>query len=271
MAKQLGWIAVLVALVGLAAAAPPKPPPPEEPGTAKPPKLKGPNLVPNGDFEGGDATPDHWQTVDGLSSFWVKTDDPAHGKVIKIDTDILQSQGYDWWVKIAKGASPKDAPKKEPSKDPNKYDTLAGLDGVWFWSDFIPIEKGKAYWLTVDARGPGGGMLGWLVGYPEKASTAFGADAGAFQEYLEGKTTGKLPDRSRGFEPFIKKYKYRGQLSSLAQSSPDAWKTFSRRELVFRPTEKTPDVRFVRVLLYAYWPPGEYYFDNVSLHEVDDG
>ena len=43
-------------------------------------------------------------------------------------------------------------------------DTLAGNDGVWYWSDYIPVKKGKAYWLTVDAKGPGPIML-WLHGF----------------------------------------------------------------------------------------------------------
>src|SRR6516225_11303305 len=71
----------------------------------KPAKSKEPrNLVPNGDFEEGDGTPKGWQTIDGLTTFWFKDDDPKRGKVIKFDTDVLQSQGYDWWVKIAGGA-----------------------------------------------------------------------------------------------------------------------------------------------------------------------
>jgi hypothetical protein len=264
MAKRCACLALLAVLLGLVAVA-------AEPEKPKAPVVKDPtNLVRNGNFEEGDANPTGWQTVDGLSTFWVKDDDPAHGRVLKIDTDILQSQAYDWWTQIAKGALAKDAPKKIASKDPNKYDTLAGNDGVWFWSDPLPVEQGKAYWLTVDARGPGGGLLAWLVGYPDKPNTAFGADAGAFQEYLQGKTTAKAPDRGRGFESFIKKYKWRGQLSSLAQSDPGKWKTFARREKPFRPTVPYPDVRFVRVLLYAYWPPGVYYFDNVKVVEVED-
>ena len=99
-----------------------------------------PNLIPNGDFEKGDLSPSGWQTVDGLAVSWVKDTDPAHGKVLKFDTDVLQSQAYNWWMKIAKGASPKDAPKKIPSRDPNKYDTLAAFDGAFMWSDFIPVE-----------------------------------------------------------------------------------------------------------------------------------
>jgi hypothetical protein len=263
MAAKLGCITLAVALVGLAVAAPALSDPDKKSAAVK-------NLVPNGDFEEGDVTPKGWQTVDGLSTFYVKDADPKRGKVVKMDTDVLQSQAYEWWVKINKGASPKGAPKKVASADPNKYDTLAGLDGVWYWSDFIPIEKGQSYWLTVDAKGPGGGMLGWLVGYPEKTRTEFGSESGAFQEFLQGKLTGKPPDRGRNFEPFIHKYVWKGQLSSLAGTSPTEWKTFSRRQQPFRPTANTPTVRFIRVMLYAYWPPGEYYVDNVSLTEYEE-
>jgi hypothetical protein len=230
---------------------------------AEPDKPKPANLVPNGDFEAGDGTPTGWQTVDGLTTFWVKDDDPKHGKVIKFDTDVYQKEGYDWWVKIAKGASAKDAPKKTPTVG-DKYDTLAGNDGVWFWSDFIPVEKGTAYWLTLDAKGAG--MMVWLVGYPDKTSTDFGADEGAFQEYLQGKID-KPPEKKRGFEGFLHKYVWKGQLSVGAS---DEWKTFSRREQPFRPTAKTPEVKWVRVLVLPTWPPGTYYLDNVKLVEVED-
>ena len=222
------------------------------------------NLVPNGDFEQGDKTPTGWQTVDGLSSFWVNDDDPAHGKVIAFDTDVLQSQAYDWWVKIAGGASPADAPKKLPTQEP-KYDTLAGLDGVWFWSDFIPVEKGKSYWLSLDAKGPP--MLVWLVGYPEKASTAFGADSAAFQEVLKSKRTGVPPVTNRKREVFVHNYVWKGQ---LAAGGSDQWKTYSRRKKPFRPTANTPNVRYVRVMIYGFWPPASYRVDNVRLVEHAD-
>jgi hypothetical protein len=260
MPTRAAWIALLAALLGLTALA--ADPAPEKPAAGD---KKSENLIPNGDFEAGDGTPSGWQTVDGLSSSWVKDDDPAHGKVLKFDTDVLQSQAYDWWVKVARGASANDAPKKEPSKDPNKYDTLAGNDGVWFWSDFIPVEKGKAYWLTLDAKGPGPVMV-WLVGYPEKASTALGADEGAFQEYLQGKVGTPQPNK-RGRDPFIHKYVWKGQLAANAN---EKWQTFSRRKQPFRPTSVTPNVRYLRVLILPTWPPGVYYVDNVKLTEVED-
>jgi hypothetical protein len=223
------------------------------------------NLVKNGTFEAGTLTPTGWQTVDGLCSFWVKDTDPAHGKVLKFDTDVQQSQAYDWWVKIAGGASPKDAPKKLATVEP-KYDTLAGNDGVWFWSDPFPLEPGKAYWLTVDAKGPG--LLVWLVGYPKKPSTKFGADEAAFQEVLQEHKTGKPLDRKRGHKTFIHSYVWKGQ---MAAGGSDTWKTYSRRAKPFRPTAVTPDVRYGQILILPTWPPGVYFVDNIRLVAVKKG
>jgi hypothetical protein len=238
----------------------------EKPAEKPAEKANAKNLLPNGDFEEGETTPKGWQAIDGLTTFWVTDADPKHGKVLKVDTDILQSQGYQWWSKIALGkATAKDAPAKLPTVEP-KYDTLAGNDGVWIWSDPIPVEKGKAYWMTIDVKGPE--IMTWLVGYNDKPDTAFGADAKAFQEYLRDNVLGKPRENKRGFESMIAKYVYRGQLKA---GGTNEWKTYSRRELPFRPTSKmTPNVKWVRVLLLPYWPPGVYYIDNVRLTEVED-
>src|SRR6476661_8420781 len=154
------------------------------------PKTDGKNLIPNGDFEEGTDTPLHWQTVDGLTASYVTDPDPKHNKCVKFDTDVLQSQGYEWWAQFARAEAlqatfrtvhqplwaatvpvprAKDAPKKLPAVEP-KYDTLAGLDGVWYWSDFIPVERGKAYWFTIDVKGTPD-VMAWLVGYEKKEST----------------------------------------------------------------------------------------------------
>jgi hypothetical protein len=219
------------------------------------------NLLPNGDFEQGDDSPKAWQKVDGLTSFWVDDADPQHGKFVKFDTDVRQSQAYEWWEKIVAGASAREAPAKLPTVEP-KYDTLAGLDGVWFYSDYIAIEPGKDYWLTIDVKGPG--ILVWLVGYPDKPDTTFGADQGALQQYLEEKKRGDRP-QARGRPAFIHKYVWKGQ---MAAGGSDEWKTYSRRAKPFRPTKNTPSVHYVRVLVYPFWPPGTYYVDNVSLTEM---
>jgi hypothetical protein len=247
---------VIVVALGLSVAAEPKAD-----------EKKGPrNLVVNGDFEAGETTPAGWQSIDGLSTFWANDDD-KHGKVIKFDTDVLQSQAYEWWVKVAKGAPPKDAPRKLPTQEP-KYDTLAGLDGVWFWSEYIPVEEGKAYWLTIDVKGPG--ILSWLVGYPEKGSTAFGSENGAFQDVLKEDKLKKPLEKKRGHDPFIHQYVWKGQ---MAAGGSGEWKTYSRRKQPFRPTlsaGRPNGVKFVRVMIYPFWPPGTYYVDNVKLVEWED-
>lgn len=218
------------------------------------------NLLPNGDFEAGDESPLAWQKIDGLSSFWVDDADPKHGKVMKFDTDVTQAQAYAWWSKIVEGAPAKDAPVRQPTVEP-KYDTLAGLDGVWFYSDYVPVEAGKKYWLTVDVKGPG--ILVWLVGYPEKPDTTFGADQGALQQYL-AEAKGRAQPQKRGRPAFIHKYVWKGQMSA---GGADQWKTYSRRAKPFEPTKNTPSVRYVRVLVYPFWPPATYYVDNVRLTE----
>jgi hypothetical protein len=273
------WISIplIGLLAGLLAADPPrtplrqaaKPPSPQEAAANEvksPIKVKNlRNLIVNGDFEDGDLTPKGWQTIDGLTTFYVKDKDPARGKVIKFDTDVLQSQAYAWWPKIARGlATAKEAPKKLPTTEP-KYDTLAGLDGVWFWSDPVPIEKNRAYWLTLDVKGPP--LLVWLVGYPERPDASFGADNGAFQDVLKEAVTGKPIDKGRGFEPFIHKYKWKAQLAAGGSAE---WKTYSRRGKPFRPSYPYPSVKYVRVMIYPFWPPGEYYVDNVRLVEIED-
>ena len=256
--RLLPVLAALMLVCVLAASAPPK----EE----KPPRVKpgAKNLVANGDFEAGTDTPAGWQKIDGLTTFWVKDPDGKRGKVLKLDTDVLQSQAYDWWVKIAGTARAKDAPKKLPTTPP-KYDTLAGLDGVWYWSDPFPLEKGKAYWLTMDVKGEE--IMAWLVGYPDKPDTSFGADAKAFQEYFREKKAGKPRENKRGFDSILAKYDYRGQLKA---GGGNAWRTYARRALPFRPTKNTPNVKYGRILLLPYWPPGVYYVDNVRLVEVED-
>jgi hypothetical protein len=249
------------------------------------PKAEPVNLVRNGDFESGTLSPDHWQTVDGLSTFYHRDSDPKRNRCIRFDTDILQSQGYEWWAKFAKAESlrevlttlgygwwaerieqplAKNAPEKLPTVEP-KYDTLAGLDGVWYWSDYIPVEKGAAYWLTLDAKGAG--MMVWLVGYPEKGPTAFGSEAKALQGYVRELALPKNMPQKRGHDAIIARYIWRGQLSVAGSAG---WQTFSRREKPFRPTSVTPAVRWVRVLVLPFWPPGEYYLDNVRLVEVPD-
>ena len=86
------------------------------------------------------------QTEEPKESIWKKEISLGRKRSPKLETPVLD---FD----LAPAAEAVWARQPEPTVEP-KYDTLAGLDGVWFWSDPIPVEKGKAYWLTLDVKGP---------------------------------------------------------------------------------------------------------------------
>ena len=108
-------------------------------------------------------------------------------------------------------------------------------------------------------------MKVFMRGYPEKESAAFGADEGAFQGYLL-ELAGKFKNE-RGRTKFKQKYIWSAW---MPVGGSEQWQTYSRREMPFSPTKNTPSVKYVRVMLYPYWPPATYTVDNVRLLEVAD-
>lgn len=201
---------------------------------AKEPK----NLVPNGDFEKGrEGIPLNWQRPDGLTSFWIR-DPRAKSYVLKIDTDVLKDQ-YRARQKELKKNPLSPAPKKLPTKG-KKYSTVAATEGVAYWSDWIPVKKGVTYKLSVDVRVDSG----------KKSPKVF------VKGYVEDK------NRPPGYR---RRVAYKKYLNCKATSE---WKTFG---MEFNPTLRTPGVKWVRVMIFAYWPPGTYYFDNVKIYEAGKG
>ncbi len=213
------------------------------------------DLLVNGAFEKGkDGKPDAWQLPDGLCTFWEKA---PGGKCIRIDTDVLRDEflarqkEVDAFLEAAKGkeregkeAKGKDsnrkgptplppAKPKSPTKEP-KHDTVAGVEGVSYASDFIEITPGQDYRLEVDCRTDGGAKTPkvFVKGY-----------------FLD-------PKRPPEYQKRQKYEKY------LICNACEKWQTSS---MVCSPTAKTPDVKWVRVIIFAYWPPGTYYFDNIRL------
>ena len=233
------WASVLLAL---AAAGP----------EAQPVSTGPVNLLKNGGFESGEKCPDGWlirfarkdlsdltdiRRVDDLTIFW---DDKAGtpGKCIRMDTDVSQREVHRRMEQLI--AHPDAAPwPKTPTKPP-KYDTAAGLQGVTFWSDPIPVEKGKMYRLSVDAKGRMAGIF-----FPKVFVRGFGQAPMA---------DGTIRER-RLYDTYL----------ACRLSTLDKWRHF---EQTLRPTDRTPAVTHVRVMLMAYWPPGEYLWDNVRLEEV---
>jgi len=202
-------------------------------------EAKARNLVKNFSFEEGTWTPAAWSKVDGLTSFWADRDD-AKGKCLMHDTEVLTSQAYPWWEKMKEGkVTAKDAPAKLPVGPGEIYATVGGWEGVQYYSDLIPVKPKMRYRITVDIKAAWGGIFfpkAWVKGYGEKT------DAFTTQ----------------------KRELYNAYLALRTETKGKEWETFTR---TFNPTLKTPDVKWMGVMLYSYWPLGKYYWDNVIITE----
>jgi len=227
------------------------------------------NLLKQGDFEQanekGDG-PAGWQSVDNLVYHWMADPlDASRGKVLHINTDVLQSQAYAWWIeRYVRGAGLDRAPARAPTVEP-KYDTIAGLDGGFYWSDYIPIKPGRAYKVYVDARGPKAKVF--IRGYESMPPLSFGDEAPAVQELFRA-PRGESPTDANG-RPVKYRLRYRYQ-TWFAVGGGEQWQTCTHIK-PRHPTgrELTENVRYLRIAIYPYWPPGDYWFDNIRVVEVD--
>lgn len=216
------------------------------------------NLIANGDFEtaAGDH-PAHWQQaegedeittrkkeflngppvrifLDGLTCFWVADPLGKSGKCLKQDSDVLLTE-FRARRDEMRLPQPPPARPKTPTRPP-KYDTVGGSEGVHFYSDFVDVKPDTRYALSVDY------LMGENAGAPKLWIKAYrdmdGWKRVAFKKYLD-----------------------------LKGGSRTAWKHY---ETSFNPTklDREHAIHWMRVDLYAYWPAGTYYFDNVRLVEV---
>lgn len=226
------------------------------------------NLMPNADFEAANAAgdgPAHWQPIDSLIYHW--TADPTggrSGKVIHINTDVAQRQAYDWWItRYVRGTPLSEAPARLPTRDP-KYDTIAGLDGGFYWSGFIPVKPGAAYKVYVDAKGPASKVF--IRGYEKELPLSFADEAPAVQQLFR-KPRGE-PEIDANGRPVRYRLRYKYQ-TWFAVGGSDQWQTYTHIQPRHpNNRELTENVRFIRITLYPYWPPGDYWYDNVRVIEV---
>ncbi len=98
--------------------------------------------------------------------------------------------------------------------------------GLSLYSDALPIVKQQAYAIEVRHRGPGGGKI-WVRGYVRKG------------------------------EALKRVYEAQAELKPSAE--------WEQTVYAFHPTSHTPQVTEVKVMLYAYWPAAESWFDDVVL------
>lgn len=209
------------------------------------------DLLRNGSFEKGSWTPDGWTKVDGLTSFWIGRYDGT-GKCLLCDTNVLISQAEAWWKRFRAPGSTlaaKDAPKALPVAKSQIYATVGGLDGVQIYSHFIPVKPNMRYRLTVDIKAKWGGIF-----FPKAFVKGYGDMTDEFTAQ--------------------KREVYRCYLALRTKTQGREWETFTR---TFNPTlrppksrrpgVKIPSAKYMRVMLYSYWPLGKFYWDNIKVTE----
>jgi len=107
---------------------------------------------------------------------------------------------------------------------------IAETYGLSLYSEPMPVKPGQAYRITFDFKGRGGAKV-WVRGY--------GVFAG---------------ERRRRWETFVD-----------CKGKGDGWTAQSQ---IFHPTKFRKDVTEMKVMLFAYYPAGEYWFDNVRIEPV---
>jgi hypothetical protein len=110
---------------------------------------------------------------------------------------------------------------------------VAGSYGLSFYSDSTPVVSGQAYRVSFNFKGAGGGGKVWVRGYG----------------LLKGK-------ERRLYETIVN-----------CNRGGKGWTSYSR---TFHPTTNTPHVVSMKVMLYAYWPPGVYWFDDLAITPVSN-
>lgn len=189
----------------------------------------GENLITNGTFDAGETFAEHWERPDGLTSFF-ETEE-GHGRIVKMDTLVDRDQAIEWAAAFKANPTLK-PPAKKPIA-PSSYGSIGGNEGVMLDSELIDCKPGQNYKLTVDFKGDGKPFV-WIKGFLVHPTRHVLVDG--YQTRLEPKRPSKTE-----------------------------WRTFS---IGFNPTAKSPRIQKMKVRLYAYWPNGLYYFDNVRVEEI---
>lgn len=115
-------------------------------------------------------------------------------------------------------------------------DPVAASYGLSIYSQAFPIAKERSYRVSVAYHGAGGAKV-WVRGYGELT-------------------------RPDGIE---KRRLYEAVAEVTA--SPKGW-TVTTHD--FNPTQHTPKVTEMKVMLFAYWPPGVSWFDDVRVSELPE-
>ena len=243
---------------------------PPEYGDESEPKTFGQPVNVNGRFEDGHAG---WDPPDNVATFI--TPGPAgKGKVLKITTDLQRAPWIEYRRKLRFGLADPTRPPKI-GKD-SSYASVAGMEGVHYRSHWIDATGGQRYWLIADMKGKTAGIF-----FPKifvKGFMDYGENATALPErsLVELKMTARQfanlpPARQKALlAEDVKKHRdryrrecFRWYLS--CRNEENVWKHYAAP---FPPKGGLPaGVQWFKVQVYAYWPPGNFVFDDVLMYK----
>lgn len=199
-------------------------------------RIPGRNLVPNGGFEKGDAGgPEGWNAFDGVTLKWVAGGPSGKGRCVRVFTDVYESEYKRFQEALREGRAEPGDFTPAPTKGP-RYDTVAGTCGISLFSEKIAIKQGAYYLFSIDIKGPMSGMF-----FPKVFVKGYAEVEGEEREVWRG------PCHCR--------------------TSEKEWRTFSWKSAK-SPTRFNKGIRYLKVRVMCYWPPGTYLVDNVRLWEV---
>jgi len=222
----------------------------------------GPNLVPNGGFEKGAQSPIRWGPLDNLTLFLDRRG--VSGRCIRMDTDVYRKE----WEQNRQNPG---SVRKKTRTSGKKYDTVGGSVGVALYSYPIPVESDAWYLVEYDVCGRGEPFV-YLKGY-RKVTPADARRAGTrifFKPQPGGAWYSLMVMGGVGQEKHqtrVGDYAQAFRRRFVAKFAPRAKGEWHRvRGVVHLP--KRCRVEKVLLELYGFWPPGDYFFDNVSMRKI---
>lgn len=242
---------------------------PPQYGDEPEPKAFGKPLNPNGDFEQGST---FWEPPDNCATFLEKAE--GHGNVLRIRTDLPNDPWVEYHHNLIIGLADPAKPPTLP-KD-TSYGSVGGNEGVHYCSGWIKAEPGWRYWLTADAKFPGSGLKIFVKGFfeyadradalPERTLVKLKLTPQQFANLPREQQKKMIAEDAKDHPEFYRRECYRWYMN--CKGGPNAW---TRNANPFPPRGGLPsNVQWLQIQVYAYWPAGVYYVDNVNLYKNPD-
>ena len=243
---------------------------PPEYGDASEPAKWGPAVNINGGFETGHKG---WDAADNATTF-IEPGPPGRGKVLRIRTDVERDKWLAYRRKLRFGqASPANPPTLRRD---TSYGSVAGLEGVHYRSHWIKAAPHQRYWLVADMKGKSAGIffpkifvkgfMDWSAradGLPEASLIERKMTAAQFAALPKARREALVAADARQHPERYRRECFRWYLA--CRNEEDVWKHYAAP---FPPRGGLPDnVGWLQIQVYAYWPPGEFRFNDVNMYK----